>query len=249
VDDIGREGLDVRKCKGHATEADVAAGRSTAFLKTGNEHADHFAGQGAQMAEQQSPSELLRAGYRQARQWYDWLFVLCSHWPADTQPRPKAKAKAKAAAVGVPRVEPPPGQAQLHPEAPHQLERGAQRIGCAVCRRYTRLSSAVAAQRAFMKSECKGPLEQRASGSTGEGRPGRLEFGPGHRLWKSGPVVWCQRCGAYAEVRCRELRHPCKGPAEGGPRAGQLARLKSGRHPLTGVELAAPVALGRAHGG
>ena len=43
LDDIGG-GIVIRKCKGHATEADVAAGRATVFTKTGNEQADHYAG-------------------------------------------------------------------------------------------------------------------------------------------------------------------------------------------------------------
>ena len=45
LDDIGG-GIQIRKCKGHATSADVAAGRSTAFLQQGNAHADHYAGGG-----------------------------------------------------------------------------------------------------------------------------------------------------------------------------------------------------------
>ena len=66
LDDIG-EGIVIRKCKGHATEADVAAGRSTAFLQKGNDHADHYAGNGANIAEHLVPAEEHRAAYREAR--------------------------------------------------------------------------------------------------------------------------------------------------------------------------------------
>ena len=55
VEDIGSDNIAIRKCKGHATQADVDAGRSTAFLRTGNGHADHFAGRGVQAAEAMSP--------------------------------------------------------------------------------------------------------------------------------------------------------------------------------------------------
>ena len=41
LDDIG-PGIVIRKCKGHATDADVAAGRASESTKTGNEHADYY---------------------------------------------------------------------------------------------------------------------------------------------------------------------------------------------------------------
>ncbi len=44
LDNIGIEGIEICKCKGHATEGAVQAGRSTQFLRRGNDHADHFAG-------------------------------------------------------------------------------------------------------------------------------------------------------------------------------------------------------------
>jgi len=88
IDDIGTEGIAILKCKGHATEADVQAGRSTPFLRTGNGHADHFAGRGVDVAEDQVPSEDAKAAYREARAWYDWLKVLVANWPQDTQQRP-----------------------------------------------------------------------------------------------------------------------------------------------------------------
>jgi len=113
IDDIGAEGISIKKCKGHATVAGVEAGRSTNFPKIGNEHADHFAGRGVQAAEGQSSSSMAREAYREARRWYDWLFVLCSHWPTDMQPRPKAKAKARAAGPDAPQGA--GKQVRLHP--------------------------------------------------------------------------------------------------------------------------------------
>ena len=75
----GPDTIGVTTVLGHATEADVEAGRSTAFLRAGNGHADHFASIGMQVVEDQSPSELSRERYREAEQWYDWLFVLCTN--------------------------------------------------------------------------------------------------------------------------------------------------------------------------
>ena len=70
IEDIGTEGVSINKCKGHATQGDVDAGRSTTFLQTGNAHADYFAGRGVEVAEDQAPSGHLKDGYREAWQWY-----------------------------------------------------------------------------------------------------------------------------------------------------------------------------------
>ena len=51
VGDLGGEGVTILKVKGHATDADVEAGRSTVWHKNGNDHADHFAGRGSSLAE------------------------------------------------------------------------------------------------------------------------------------------------------------------------------------------------------
>ena len=58
--------------------------------------------------------------------------------------------------------------------------------------------------------------------------------GSGHRLMQSGSLTWCRVCGCYGEMRCLALRSACSGSAQGGPRAGQLARLRNGRHPISG---------------
>ena len=55
-----------------------------------------------------------------------------------------------------------------------------------------------------------------------------------HRLFRSGDVVWCARCGAYSSARGRGLARPCTGPvpvAAVGGRAQQLRQLIKGRHP------------------
>jgi ribonuclease HI len=88
IEDIGTQGLDIQKCKGHATDAGIEAGRSTAFLRAGNDHADHFAGRGVQVAAHHSPADRDLERDREARRWYDWLFTFCAHWSNDTQARP-----------------------------------------------------------------------------------------------------------------------------------------------------------------
>ncbi len=61
----------------------------------------------------------------------------------------------------------------------------------------------------------------------------------GHRLEISGPLVYCSRCGRYAARRVgRALRGGCVGEATGAY-ATRLARMRAGRHPLTGADLVA----------
>ena len=70
------------------------------------------------------------------------------------------------------------------------------------------------------------------------------KFGVGHRLFRSGELVWCNICGAYAVQRFKALKLPCAGAAGKGPRAGQLARMLKGDHPLQrGVRLPLAVRL------
>jgi ribonuclease HI len=85
--DMCLDGISIRKCKGHATEADVEAGRSSAFLRAGNDHADYFAGRGVDIEEHEVPAEAARQAYNVAKQWYTWLAVLAEEWQVDTQPR------------------------------------------------------------------------------------------------------------------------------------------------------------------
>ena len=62
-----------------------------------------------------------------------------------------------------------------------------------------------------------------------------------HRLKLTGCLVWCDRCGAYAQERFKDLKRPCDGPQQAKSRAGQLAQLRKGRHPLTGRAIGATV--------
>ena len=190
------------------------------------------------MAEDRSPSESAREYYKEARRWYDWLFVLCSHWPSDTQP--KLKAKDEARHDGPAKRQPRP--LQLHASHPLQLVEEEAQLKCAVCMRFSKRSSTQAAQRAFAISACIGSVAARAS-SAGAAARGIPEL-RSHKLRQSGTLIWCQECGCYGKTRCRDLQRACSGPAGHGPRAGQLSRLKEGLHPLTRQPLGVTTALG-----
>ena len=215
IDDIGREGIEIVKVKGHATQGDIEAGRSTPFLQAGNDHADHFARRGAEIAEDQVPSQHLKDGYREARQWYDWLLTLCSHWPRDTDPRPKAKAKS------FPRTELSAGASAAVPAGEVTDPIGAADIVVGT-------SVALPGSSHLLPGKCAVDRDCRIHAS--------------HVMRSAGRIHFCNACGSYAEMRIsRTLRVVCDGHAAGsqGPKVSQLNNLRAGKHPLTGKSVGA----------
>ena len=193
VSDLGDDCIVVAKVKGHATTADVDNGLLTALQQAGNDHADHFAKQGSELADHLSSTARWRVADRTAKQWYSWLAVLVANWPADTQRR-------IVPTTGCKRSRHPPVQS---------------------------------ASPAALPTAALGAKAARIDIS---------ELGKGHRLYRSGELLWCCTCGAYAALRLKSLKEPCGGDAGRGPRAGQLARMLKGEHPIRrGERLQTPV--------
>jgi len=67
-------------------------------------------------------------------------------------------------------------------------------------------------------------------------------LGDGHRLFVSGPVLWCRRCGLFGEHRIRGLRTVCRPEALNAQRRTNLDRLMAGRHPRSSCALPRAVA-------
>ena len=91
VDVLGGEGIRIKKVKGHATDADIEAGVSTAWHRSGNDHADHFAKRGSHLAEELSNTWADTASCRQAKEWYSWLTTLVANWPKDIERKRRRK--------------------------------------------------------------------------------------------------------------------------------------------------------------
>ena len=51
------------------------------------------------VAEELAPTTRLREAYKYAKRWYEWLFVLHSDLPADTQPKSDAKPAGQVSDV------------------------------------------------------------------------------------------------------------------------------------------------------
>ena len=257
IDDIGAEGLHFKKCKGHASEGDVQAGRSTPFLRRGNDNADHFAGRGVDIALHQVPNHQAIESYKEALSWYRWLAVLVEHWPNDVQQRPKLcpldssqgprEARKTPRARGVSSL--PGGEMvpfALHPERPHSLQLALGRLACQHCTRYISQGCPQSLQNLFARSECLGSIASRvrqAAGVDSDNQQGGRQFGSAHVLLQTGALVWCRRCGLYAEQRMKGLLLPCRGLE--GAHHYQLKMLMQGCHPKTSERLGGEAVLAR----
>ncbi len=68
-----------------------------------------------------------------------------------------------------------------------------------------------------------------------------------HRRMLSGTVLWCAKCGVYADKKAKGLKKVCKGKPpkhkHRGGMEGQLMKLRNNTHPKTGAELPAAIEL------
>eukprot|EP00973_Karenia_brevis_P090057 12400806-Karenia_brevis.AAC.1 len=67
-------------------------------------------------------------------------------------------------------------------------------------------------------------------------RPLARSEAEGHLMYKTDGLLWCFKCGAYAEHRVHKLASTCAGHATGSS-AQRLTLLKEGLHPATGARL------------
>ena len=151
VDDLGYGGISILKTKGHATYADIQEGNASWLGKIGNDHADHFAKMGAQLAEELSSTQGDRLAFRQAKAWYAWLATLVSHWPSDTTKRGVKRKRSpqcrRRAASSRRNASPTPGVAAASVPTDvgrrfgngHQVFQSGQLFWCHVCGAYAEL--------------------------------------------------------------------------------------------------------------
>ena len=179
MEDIG-SGITILKCKGHATEADVTAGRATALTRAGNANADFFAGCGVTMAEHAAPAERSRLAYREATRWYRWLGVLAGNLPQDTTKRAQSLGDGEAAKQER-RIaqELQKSSGSRPPEASaseHLIATGDRRMACTLCRRFVDKQASKSRKTQFINSRCGGALVDRVRASR-VGRESRDESG------------------------------------------------------------------------
>ena len=236
VEDLGGEGgaIQIEKVKGHATEADVHAGRSTVWHKAGNDHADHFAGRGSMLAEELSSTLHDKETFKQARAWYKWLTILVANWPADTERKKADRPKDRQA--GSRRTESSASTAQRVRSRSRNRHHSTSddRTASSATTAFATQSGGRAGHRAQASRAATASYRQCVTPTASHG------LGTGHLLLRSGAVVWCRTCGAYGEKRFKALRQPCNGDRSN--RAGQLARMLRGEHPyVKGERLARAV--------
>ena len=62
----------------------------------------------------------------------------------------------------------------------------------------------------------------------------RMSIDPSHALAIGASIVYCKKCGAYAEAKAVGLKNPCEGAPASVGAATRLARVRRGRHPRSG---------------
>ena len=214
------------------------------------------------MAEELSSTAGDRRSFLQAKRWYSWLATLVANWPADTQRKisvrsvPQEAGRAEDALV---RVQPRGASAAAAAAAAATVAAAAAAApaaasvtATATTAVVTATSEAAAAAPALAGGGQGGAADRRRRRSRSRGRTlaesskEPRSFGKGHRVFMSGSLYWCRTCGAYAEFRFKSLKEACPGEADGGPRAGQLARMVKGEHPLKkGERMPRPVGVNR----
>ena len=245
MSDIGDEEVTFVKTKGHASDGDVQSGRSTLFQKRGNDNADHFAGRGVDIALGMSPNTHSIAAYKEAIDWYKWLTLLCSNWPRDVDPRPRdqnGSSAAKAAGALMPQGKRPRGTSSSG-----RKHEGKMAVRTAWQMEPDRLAAIDrAASAGGMCSNVSSGASSGAGGGTSgsSGGPEALEtlvqskqLHSSHSMRITGNLLWCNNCGCYGQARFKALKEDCRGGATARARAGQLAQLRLGRHPLSGEPL------------
>ena len=215
VDDLGGDDIEIRKVKGHATEAHIERGQSTAWHRAGIDHADHFAGRGSILAERLSPTSADSAACKQAQAWYKWLSTMVTQWPADATRRTSRQAirhrsgrhRSRSRGDGVGDGSPAGGG-----DGGRVGDGSPACGGDGSCAGDASPAGGGDGSRVGDGSPAgRGGGPSRPSGSKAGTRPGHIAFGQGHEVYKSGMLYWCHICGAYAGFRFTDLKGPLLG--------------------------------------
>jgi hypothetical protein len=115
----------------------------------------------------------------------------------------------------------------------HDLQKNGDWWKCTVCKLQTRSWVKMAPK------ECLGSCARKWAEKAKQFADNGTVIGDNHTRAFSGEVVWCTRCGAYADNVAKGLSKPCQGhPNTHTVRC--LKALKRGRHPRSGIEIGLP---------
>ncbi len=143
LEDIG-PGVMVRKVEGHASLADVLAGRSTPQLKRGNGAADKYAVRAKRIAMELFDSKRNQGTVPRANAYCGWVAMVVEHWEAVRSAQPErehaeaAQAARTSATARCSSVRPGPASARpvsLHGALPHKLCALGEKWRCSACSR------------------------------------------------------------------------------------------------------------------
>ena len=113
----------------------------------------------------------------------------------------------------------------------HNLSKAGEEWRCTVCNRASRTWNNIAGR--ACKGAAAGVWARRAREIGGRGG----SDGAGHVRASKGGVIWCVKCGSYAERWAVGLAEPCRGKPMNPSQRRVLARLRAGRHPRSNKAL------------
>ena len=170
-----------------------------------------------------------------------------NQWRSELSKKETKARKAAAAADNTACTATSDGKPNLRGHNPVQvLQLSGIRSGwrCSICRQMS------SKKERLISRKCSGcPLIQWSRiepNSEDEAPPKPVQQ---HRRMLSGSVLWCFKCGVYADKKSKGLKEICKGKpprqTHRGGMEGQLRKLRNRIHPKTGAELPEAVELDR----
>ena len=156
-------GVEILKCKGHATSLDIAEGRATTYTKKGNDGADFYAVAGRDWAEALSPTEEARAAYAEQVKFYRYLLFFQGEWKEDTVVDdivPSDQADARFRVFDKHYISSSGESFGLHETNPHSIEELGGRFSCNHCRRWAGRYTAASNRKSFFASSCRSVLDR-----------------------------------------------------------------------------------------
>ena len=221
---LGLAGIDVEKVKAHLSARRISQLPQEERPKyLANQAADTAAKQGASLdvMELARGQTMAEAGARVTGILKYWAELLPqirngNGWlDADTIPASLPREKAQ--------------RVQYNHFPRHDV--GTLRPPTVQCSRCGKMASTTAAKLRLAMEPCFGHAVARLQMDPCQ----RWAISNSHLLMRTGQIVWCCRCGCYAQRKLRLMKAPCRGVAKNAGQRYRWGRLERGCHPVTGA--------------
>ncbi len=235
----------------HCTAKDIGVRRASDGTAITAEHIrrNHFVdGLAKKGAHEHRVPETIRREVEEAMAATWWLAMLIGHSTAAANGRPEVPHRdsrpnetRRGSRIRRPR------KREKAPVVPRPIHMGGHALmttssgwKCAVCRSTSTKFTAIA------RARCSGPAAAKWARRARELARAHHSAdivgtdGAGHRRFMTDQMVWCDRCGAYAESFAVGLARACPGHPTCAGKEQHLRRLRRGLHPATAVPFLGP---------